>query len=446
MRIIEALIAIIVLVFLAALLFGNGNFAFGATEDQLKNQIATTNDRIAEIQAEIAALGDDLETTSQQRLTLENELARIEQTRQSLLKELELTSTKIDKTNLNIENLNNEITDKEKRIAKQKRAIGQTIRQMYEFDQYTPFEMLLSEQEISDVWHQVDQLVTLQDSSRRHIRNLQGLQTELRGSVAEKEEEKEELESLKDDIEDQKELVEQNKQEQAALVSSTKNREDFFQQQIQVKQSQLDAFEAELKEYESQLKFLANPDALPPRGSGVLSWPLDSMLVTQHFGAKTGPHRSYTYGHSGTDFRARTPQKLYAMADGVVMGTGNTDVACRGVSFGKWITIEHDNGLVSTSAHLSIINVKAGDRVSRGQQIGYTGNTGRSTAPHLHMSLYAGVDANGANPVEVSPAPSRSCYGKTITQPRASRDAYLNPLDYLGNFNAIQYKAGLSRS
>lgn len=431
MRIIEAIIALIVLVLLAALLFGNGHLVFGATESELRSQIETTNARIKQIQKEIAALGGNIEETSQQRQTLERELSLIEQTRQSLLKELELTATKIDKTNLNIETLNNEITDKEKRITKQKRAIGQTIRQMNEYDQFTPFELLLSEKQMSDFWQQIDQLETLQDSSRRHIRDLQGLKNELRGSVEEKESEKEELESLKDDIENQTELVEQNKQEQAALITATKNKEEVYRQQLQAKQSQLDAFEAEIREYESQLKFLANPSALPPSGSAPLSWPLDNIVITTLFGSKTGVHRTRANGHSGIDLRARTPQKVYAMADGVVMGTGDTDVACRGVSFGKWVTISYDNNLVSTFGHLSLISVKAGDRVKRGQTVAYSGNTGFSTAPHLHLSLYAGLDANGENPVDVQPKASISCKGAILTQPTAPYDAYLDPLEYL---------------
>lgn len=439
MRTTETVIGVISIVLLVALLFfGNGGMTFALTESELQAQISSANAQIKKIEEEIKKIGSDIATTSQQRLTLENELKRIEGTRVALLKQLDLTSTKINRTNLTIQNLNGEITEKEQRIAIQKRSIEESIRRIHEYDTFSPFELLLSEREISSFWEEIDDLQTLQDSSRRHIRELQGLKVELRGNIQEKEGEKEELVLLKNDIESQKQLVEQNKKEQSTLVSETKNKEELYRQQLAVKQAQRDAFEAELEEYENQLRFLANPNALP--GPGVLSWPLDTMLVTQEFGAKTGPHRTYVNGHSGTDFRAQTPQKLYAMADGTVMGTGDTDVACKGVSFGQWITISHDNGLVSTSAHLSIRSVQKGDRVKRGQVIGYTGNTGRSTAPHLHISLYAGVDANGNNPVEILGAPSLACAGKTLIQPRASREAYLDVMEYLVNPGSIQYK------
>jgi len=421
----------LLLIIIGVTIFLNIFIAFAATPAELRAQIQDRNAQIEKIEAEIKKIGQNIATTSEQRLTLENQLKQIEQERQHLLKELDLTETKIEKTNLTIETLNDEIGTKEQKINLQKKNIGNIVRRVNEYDQYSILELLVAQSEISDFWQEIDNLLTLQDSSRRHVRELQGLKVALRSSVEEKTEQREELELLKDDIENQKKLVEANKKNQVELVSITKNKEDTYKQLLAEKEAQRQAFEAEIREYESQLKFNGNPNALPVRGSAPLSWPLDEIVVTTLFGSKTGVHRTRANGHSGADFRARTPLKLYAMADGVVMGTGDTDTACRGVSFGKWITIKHDNNLVSTSAHLSLINVKKGDRVRRGQVIGYTGNTGFSTAPHLHISLYAGVDADGNNPVDVGAKPSISCKGAILTQPTAPLDAYLDPLDYL---------------
>ena len=192
--------------------------------------------------------------------------------------------------------------------------------------------------------------------------------------------------------------------------------------EIQNKINQKD-FEKELRDYESELQFILDPSKLP--NAGVLSWPLDSIFVTQEFGAKTGPHRTYTSGHSGTDFRARTPLPVKAMADGIVKGIGDTDISCPGVSFGKWIFIEYNNGLSSTYGHLLLIKVVEGQKVRRGEVVGYTGGTGRSTGPHLHVSLYAG------SAVSVATVPSKSCPGRILKQPIAATNAYLDPMYYL---------------
>jgi murein DD-endopeptidase MepM/ murein hydrolase activator NlpD len=162
-----------------------------------------------------------------------------------------------------------------------------------------------------------------------------------------------------------------------------------------------------------------------------LSWPLDKIFVTQEFGAKTGPHRTYASGHSGTDFRARTPLPVKSMADGVVKGVGDTDISCPGVSFGKWIFIEYNNGLSSAYGHLSLIKVYEGQKVSRGEVVGYTGGTGRVTGPHLHVSLYV------SSAVSVQTVPSKSCPGKILKQPIAAINAYLDPMYYLPPYSPL---------
>jgi murein DD-endopeptidase MepM/ murein hydrolase activator NlpD len=414
-----------------------------ATESELRSQIDSANQRIQEIEQRIKEIGSNLNATSEERRTLEQELKLIEGERQKLLSQLELTSTKIQKTNLTIQDLEGEISEKEMKMLKQKKAIAESIQKIYQYDEQSPLELILSQEDMSSVWNEIDNLLTLQKASYTQIRALQGLQVALAQDVDQHAEQRDELEILKEDIESQKQLVERNRKQQQQLVSETKNKEEIYKQQLANEEAKRKAFEAEIDAYEKQLTFLSNPNALPSRGSAPLIWPLANITITQQFGAKTGPHRIYAHGHSGTDFRARTPEKVFAMANGVVMGTGDTDVACRGVSFGKWVTIKYDNNLVSTFGHLSLINVKKGDRVKVGQTVAYTGNTGRSTAPHLHVSLYAGVDANGKNPVEVIGAPSATCAGVSLVQPRAPREAYLNPLDYMPKASYNMFKEGV---
>jgi murein DD-endopeptidase MepM/ murein hydrolase activator NlpD len=132
------------------------------------------------------------------------------------------------------------------------------------------------------------------------------------------------------------------------------------------------------------------------------------------------------------------------MADGVVGGTGDTDTACAGASFGKFVFVRFDNHLSAVYAHLSIISVKSGQKVTRGQLLGYSGSSGRVTAPHLHITLYADIDAAGNNIVKVEGQPSLSCKGKVIVQPRAPREAYLNLLDYTPKTTPAMFKAGIA--
>jgi murein DD-endopeptidase MepM/ murein hydrolase activator NlpD len=174
----------------------------------------------------------------------------------------------------------------------------------------------------------------------------------------------------------------------------------------------------------SDKQFILDPNTLP--GSGVLSWPLENVFVTQLFGKTSASKRLYASGsHSGVDFRASVGTPVLAMADGVVSGVGDTDTTCPGASFGKWIFIKYNNGLASAYGHLSLSKVNVGQKVSRGEVVGYSGNTGHTTGPHLHVTVYAKVAA------EVKTLPSKSCVGKTLTQPIAPVNAYLDPMYYL---------------
>jgi murein DD-endopeptidase MepM/ murein hydrolase activator NlpD len=116
---------------------------------------------------------------------------------------------------------------------------------------------------------------------------------------------------------------------------------------------------------------------------------------------------------------------VMAMADGKILGTGDTDLTCYGASFGKFVFIQYNNGLSSTFGHLSLIKVKEGNQVKKGSIVGYSGNTGHSTGPHLHVSLYA------SQAVKMASRASVACGGRTYRLPTAPINAYLDVLAYL---------------
>jgi murein DD-endopeptidase MepM/ murein hydrolase activator NlpD len=233
-----------------------------------------------------------------------------------------------------------------------------------------------------------------------------------------------ELSSLKRDLSDQKKIVEENTKEKNSLLKLTKNNEANYQKLLRDQTAKKAALEQELRSFESKLKYILDPSKLP--AGGVLSWPLDNVYVTQLFGKTVAAKRLYASGsHSGVDFKASVGTPVKAMADGTVRGVGDTDTTCPGASFGKWVFVEFDNGLSATYGHLSLPKAYTGQKVSRGEVIGYSGATGHVTGPHLHVTIYASSAAS------VQTVPSKSCSGKTLTQPLAATNAYLDPMIYL---------------
>ena len=110
--------------------------------------------------------------------------------------------------------------------------------------------------------------------------------------------------------------------------------------------------------------------------------PVKGGYLNSSFGYRKDPIDNVTRFHQGQDITVKTGTPIYSPADGIVKR------AYYAGGFGNHIKLDHGNGYTTLFAHLSKIKVKHGQKVSRGEVIGLTGNTGRSTAPHLHYEIH----------------------------------------------------------
>jgi len=123
--------------------------------------------------------------------------------------------------------------------------------------------------------------------------------------------------------------------------------------------------------------------ALPSR------WPVRGG-VNSEFGNRLSPWTRVTEFHSGIDINAQPRTPIRAPAGGTVTFAGGQQ------EYGNTIILDHGQDVRSIYGHLSQVAVKHGERVERGQLIGYTGNTGRSSGPHLHYEIL--VKGRSVNP------------------------------------------------
>lgn len=399
-------------------------FSCAQTAQDLNNKISQSNANIAALEIEIVQYQNQLDSLGQQKSSLNNSIKELDLTGKKLLANIAITQKKIDQTTLKIQGLGSQISDKQKSISIDTDAIILGIKETDQLEQQSLIETLLSENNFATVWNDINNMTTLHEKIRQTIVNLKQIKGELENTKKATIDAKAELVRLKTQLSDQKKIVDQNTKDKKKLLTQTKNSETNYQKLLKDRLAKKDAFEKELRDYESQLKYVLNPASLP--GAGVLSWPLANIYITQYFGKTEAGKRLYANGtHNGVDFRASVGTPVMAMADGVVAGTGDTDLQCSGVSFGRFILIKYGNGLASTYGHLSLIKVSVGENVARGETVGYSGNTGYTTGPHLHVSVYA------RDAVEVKTLPSKSCPGRMLTQPIAPINAYLDPLFYL---------------
>jgi murein DD-endopeptidase MepM/ murein hydrolase activator NlpD len=119
-------------------------------------------------------------------------------------------------------------------------------------------------------------------------------------------------------------------------------------------------------------------------------WPVRGYL-SSGFGNRIDPFTRQRDFHPGIDISTPIGTAVQAPADGIVVSTG-----VKG-AYGNAIIIDHGFGLVTRYGHLASFNVKAGQRVRRGDTIAFVGSTGRSTSPHLHYEVW--VKDQNQNPI-----------------------------------------------
>jgi murein DD-endopeptidase MepM/ murein hydrolase activator NlpD len=167
------------------------------------------------------------------------------------------------------------------------------------------------------------------------------------------------------------------------LIINTAKRLDILSKQTVVQSRSLDEIERLASNKEDLLE--AIPSIQPIKNE-------DLTRMASGFGYRTDPFTKKRRFHYGMDFTAKKGIPIYATGNGVIKRADN-----RSSGYGKHIRIDHGFGYVSLYAHLSKYNVRRGQKVKRGDLIGYVGNTGRSRGPHLHYEIFK--DKKRINPL-----------------------------------------------
>ncbi|OXA77118.1 Peptidase family M23 [Flavobacterium aquidurense] len=181
------------------------------------------------------------------------------------------------------------------------------------------------------------------------------------------------------------------------LVLNTTKRIDKLSKELAIQSKSLDEI-LKLASVKGSL-LLAIPAIQPVQNENL-------KRVASGFGYRIDPFTKVRKMHNGMDFTANTGSPVYATGDGVVARADNS-----ASGFGNHVVIRHGFGYESLYAHLSKYNCRPGQKVKRGDVIGYVGSTGRSEGPHCHYEVHKD--------------------GKVV-----------NPLNfYYGNISAVEYVA-----
>ena len=169
----------------------------------------------------------------------------------------------------------------------------------------------------------------------------------------------------------------------AELIVNASKKLDKLSKQLYIQSKSFDeVFEMAKKKEE----MLASLPAIQPVSN------VDLTRMASGYGYRTDPVYKTTKFHAGMDFTAPRGTPIYATGDGKII---QADAANRG--YGNHVRIKHGYGYVTLYAHMSKFNCKVGQKVKRGDVIGYVGNTGKSVGPHCHYEVRK--NGNPINPV-----------------------------------------------
>lgn len=166
------------------------------------------------------------------------------------------------------------------------------------------------------------------------------------------------------------------------LIIQTTKKIDYISKQIYIQSNSFDEVLSMAKNQKDRLKHIPSIQPVP-----------DKFLkqVASGYGTRIDPIYGTARFHAGMDFASNIGTPVYVTGDGVVT------LADWKQGYGKCIIVDHGFGYQTLYAHLNDYKVRYGQKVTRGEQIGEVGNTGKSTGPHLHYEVHVrGVPDNPA--------------------------------------------------
>lgn len=317
-----------------------------------------------------------IELKQQQQNTLKNQLETMELNEAIIENNVHITKKEIEEKEETIESLKEDIGGMQEEIDKDKEYLGEMLRAYYKIEKEITLSMLSSKGSLSEIFDHSEYLNQASQDLEKTLKEIKNKKDELTKNRTELENKKNELEGTEEKLKGELTNLSTEKQNKNFLLSKTAGEEAKYQKL-------LSNIEDEIYNLESGKT--VDYSSIPAARGGYFDYPVANVRITQSYGM-TSFAKSGAYGgkaHNGVDFGVNY-QSVFAVKDGKVIGSGNNG----GYAYGQWLAIDHGDGLVTLYGHLSKKMVSSGDKVDRGDKIAISGNTGFSTGPHLHFSVF----------------------------------------------------------
>lgn len=373
-------------------------------QNSVESEIDETEKKVNSLKSEQAKLDAEIKE-------LDSSITKAEE--QMLAKQKEISETETQ-----IASLKEEIKVLEERIAKRNELLKNRARSFQENGSMISYiDVLTGARDFSEFIDRVELVATLMEADRDILREHKADKDQLETSKRDLEKKAESLQVMLKEIETLKQNLNTQKEEKDKLMASLQLEEEELEnykmnleEEAQLLSSQESAIQKaiELEKKNQAAKQAQNSVSsgtsasapsvsAPPVSNGYFTRPTSGVL-TSGFGSRWGAN------HFGVDIAQKGTVPVVSAADGVVMNSYYSS------SYGNVVFISHSiEGQIYTTvyAHMSSRSVSAGQSVSKGQQIGYQGNTGQSFGQHLHFELHKGSwnsgKTNAINPIGIVP-------------------------------------------
>lgn len=359
----KILVAILLIILM---LSTNVIITFAATKTELQNQQNEIQDKIDEAEAKQEEVGEKITEATKQIQELTSQIDEYEN-------QIEELDSKLSELEDSIEETEKQLEEAEKQFDEQQEMLETRIVAQYEAGETTYLDVILGG---GSLWDMI--------SNWQLVSDIAEIDKQLLDQI---EENRIEIEEAKNTLETNKEQVETLKSSKEQTSKSLKNSQALKEQQVaelseeeKLLQEEIEELEAQNREVERQLAAAEEQysDKIANLGGdGTFQKPIASGVITATMYYSSGAY------HGALDWGVPEGTTVYAAGDGVVLAAG-----WRSGGFGNCTIIQHANGLRTYYAHGNgVFYVEEGMVVSRGQAIMQSGNTGRSSGPHLHFEV-----------------------------------------------------------
>lgn len=340
---------------------------------------------LGEIQEERDEIKEELSANEKKLADILIEMDEIDKEVKGLEATLEANQKEIDKTESDIEQVEEEIEKLEKKIEERFEILQERAKSYQESGGDIGYlEVLFHAKDFNEFLSRMSAVSKIADADAKLIEEQEEDKRKVEEKLEDLESLRDELKAIEENIQDQKESKEAKKTD----LKKKKKKVNTLVDDLEMKDNDLSDLQSKLAITHETNETSASTMVAADTGNGELGWPTDGGYISSPMGIRWGKM------HKGIDI-ARTDRStsppIYAAEDGTVETAGFNDGG-----YGNMVTIQHGNGMKTLYGHMSSLNVKSGQKVKRGDQIGVMGDTGASKGIHLHFEVH--VNGSLQNP------------------------------------------------